>query len=119
MTKSLPWERSKTPFLEWFSIPLEKNPFNEIACVRGAKVPVDTMIIANHRAKNLGDLFSIRNIEKTSPPSLILPLIDWAAFFATTYDPNNFCLQTYFLRPPIKYSENFQKKSYRVFGAGR
>ena len=26
---------------------------------------------------------------------------------------------TYFLRPPIKYSENFQNISGRVFGAGR
>ena len=40
------------------------KPFNEIVSVRGANVPVDAMIIANHTAKNLGDLFCIRNIEK-------------------------------------------------------
>ena len=48
--------------------PAGKKPFNEIVSVRGAKVPVDTMIIANHRAKNLGDLFSIRNIDKRPAP---------------------------------------------------
>ena len=45
-----------------------KKAFNKIASVRGAKVPVDAMMIANHRAKNLGDIFSIRNIEKKSGP---------------------------------------------------
>ena len=54
--------------------PAGKKPFNKILSVRGAKVSVDAMIIANHRAKNLEDLFSIRNIKKTAPPSLILPL---------------------------------------------
>ena len=48
--------------------PAGKKPFNEIIGTRGAKVPVDAMIIANHRAKNLGDLFSIRNIEKKPGP---------------------------------------------------
>ena len=32
-----------------------KKSFNEIVSVRGAKEPVDAMIIANHRAKNLAD----------------------------------------------------------------
>ena len=49
MIKTLPCKRFKIPFLEWFSTPLEKQPFNEIVSVRGAKVPVDAMIIANHR----------------------------------------------------------------------
>ena len=63
MTKILPCEKFKTPFLERFL-----KTFNEIVSGRGAKVPVDAMIIANHRAKNLGDLFSIRNMEKNQPP---------------------------------------------------
>ena len=46
-----------------------KQSFNEIVSVRGAKVPaVDAMIIANHKAKNLGDLFYIRNVEKKPAP---------------------------------------------------
>ena len=81
MTRILPCGKFKTPFLEQFLTQLGKKPFNEIVSVCGAKVPVDAMIIANHRAKNLGDLFSIRNIEKkTRPHSLILPLIEWEAF---------------------------------------
>ena len=48
--------------------PAEKKTFNKIVNVRGAKLPVDAMIIANNRAKNLGDLFSIRNIEKKPGP---------------------------------------------------
>ena len=68
MTRILPCGKFKTPFLEQFLTQLGKKPFNEIVSVCGAKVPVDAMIIANHRAKNLGDLFSIRNIEKKPGP---------------------------------------------------
>ena len=50
------------------SQPCWKNTSNKIVSVCAAKVPVDAMIIANHRAKNLEDLFSIRNIEKKSGP---------------------------------------------------
>ena len=42
---------------------------NEIISDRTlAKVLIDAMIIANHRTKKLGDLFSIRNVE--SKPGL-------------------------------------------------
>ena len=44
--------------------PVGKKQFNEIVSVRGPKVPVEAMPMPNHRAKNLGNLFSIRNIEK-------------------------------------------------------
>ena len=52
------------------------------------------MIIANHRAKNLGDLFSIRNIEKKQAPQYHPTFDRLGGFFATAYDPNNFYLQT-------------------------
>ena len=39
--------------------PAGKKPFNKTASVRDAKVPVNAMVITNHRAKNLGDMFSI------------------------------------------------------------
>ena len=48
--------------------PAGKKPFNEIVSIRGVKVPADAMIIANHRAKNLRDLFFIGNIEKNPGP---------------------------------------------------
>ena len=64
-----PLQKNQDSFSRAVLNPAGKKPFNEIVSVRGAKVPVDAMIIANHRAKNFGDLFSIRNIEKkTGPP---------------------------------------------------
>ena len=47
-----------------------EKPFNQIVSVHGDKVPVDAMMIANHRAKNLGDLFFIRNIEEKPGPQV-------------------------------------------------
>ena len=73
--------------------PSSKESFNEIVngnC--GAKVPVVATIIPNHRAKNLGDPFFIRNIEK-NPPSIILGLDELGgAFFATSGRFQSFCL---------------------------
>ena len=34
----------------------------------GAKIPIDAMIITNHRAPNLGDMFSYRDIGRKSSP---------------------------------------------------
>ena len=44
--------------------------------MRGAKVPVDAMIIANQRAENLGDLFFIRNIQKKTAPPIKVMIVD-------------------------------------------
>ena len=63
-----PLQKNQDSFSRMVLEPAGKKPFNEIVSIRGAKVPVDAMIIANHRAKNLGDLFSIRNIEKKPGP---------------------------------------------------
>jgi len=49
-------------------------------------VPVDAMIIANHRAKNLGDLFSIRNIEKKTGPQSHPTFDRLGGFFATFFE---------------------------------
>ena len=48
-----------------------KTPLNKIESGHNsAKIPIDAMIIANHRAPNLGDMFSYRDIRrKTSPPA--------------------------------------------------
>ena len=67
------------------------KPFNEIVSVRGANVPVDAMIIANHRAKNLRDLFSSINIEKKpAPPVSSYFYMNWRVFFALTHTFQNF-----------------------------
>ena len=94
MIKILPYEKFKTLFLERFLCnPAGKNPFNEMKSARGDKVPVDATNFANYRAKNLGDLFSIRNIEKKNrPSSLILSLIDWGAFLQQSTTLNSFYL---------------------------
>ena len=75
--------------------PCGKKPSNEIISGNfGAKVPVDAMITANHRAKNLGDLFSIRNIEmKPAPPSPPTQFHSTfrRAIFATTIKSQSSC----------------------------
>ena len=43
-------------------------PLNELNAGRGFKVPIDAMTIANHRAPNLGDKFSYRDISKRKGP---------------------------------------------------
>jgi len=56
-------------FHECMLQPPRKERLNEIE-VFGEKVPIDSMIIAYHRAKNLGDIFSYRDISrKTRPPT--------------------------------------------------
>ena len=50
--------------------PPGKEPLNEIVGGFGYKIPIDAMIIANHRSPNLGDKFSYRDISKRNnrPP---------------------------------------------------
>ena len=48
--------------------PPGKQPFNKVDAGFGHKVPVDAMTIAYHRAPNLGDMFSYRNISKRNGP---------------------------------------------------
>ena len=56
-------------FHECMLQPPGKEKLNEIK-VFGEKIPIDAMIIAYHRAKNLGDIFSYRDISrKTRPPT--------------------------------------------------
>ena len=56
-------------FHECMLQPPGKKRLNEIE-VFGEKVPIDAMIIAYHRAKKLGDIFSYRDISrKTQPPT--------------------------------------------------
>ena len=37
---------------------------NELEVFGDAAIPIDAMVIANHRAKNLGDILSYRDISK-------------------------------------------------------
>ena len=56
-------------FHECMFQPTGKKKLNEIE-VFEEKVPIDAMIIAYHRAKNLGDIFSYRDISrKIRPPT--------------------------------------------------
>ena len=49
--------------------PPGKTPLNEIESGTGWKIPIDAMIIASHRAPNLGDMFSYRDIStRPGPP---------------------------------------------------
>ena len=47
--------------------PPGKKWLNELTCA-SEKVPIDAMIIAYHRARNLGDIFSYRDISKDKVP---------------------------------------------------
>lgn len=49
-------------------------PLNELNAGGGFKVPIDAMTIANHRAPNLGDKFSYRDISKRKGPPVSLYL---------------------------------------------
>ena len=76
-----------THFSEWVLNPTGKKLFNELISGRSkAKIPIDAIIIANQRAKNLGDLFSIRYIEKKpgSPVSSYL-WRSWGVLFCNYY----------------------------------
>ena len=43
---------------------------NEIEAFSGSLIPIDAMVIANHRARNIGDIFSYRDISKhVGPPT--------------------------------------------------
>ena len=42
----------------------------EIESTGGVPIPIEAMVIANHRAKNLGDIFSYRdNSKRDGPPA--------------------------------------------------
>jgi hypothetical protein len=58
-------------FSELVLRPFGKTPLNEMESGHdGAMIPIDAMIIANHRAPNLGDMFSYRDIgRKINPPA--------------------------------------------------
>ena len=49
--------------------PQSKTPLNKMNSRHdGANIPIDAMIIANHRAPNLGDIFSYRDTGRESSP---------------------------------------------------
>ena len=48
--------------------PPGKEALNEMEGSFGHNIPIDAMIIANHRAPNLGDTFSYRDISKRKGP---------------------------------------------------
>ena len=49
--------------------PPGKTPFNKLG-FGGSDIPLDAMIIANHRTQNLGDKFSYRKLQKRDGPSV-------------------------------------------------
>ena len=49
--------------------PPGKTPFNRLGS-GGSDIPLDAMIIANHRTQNLGDKFSYRKLQKRDGPSV-------------------------------------------------
>ena len=54
--------------------PPGKKKLNELDAGLGELVPIDAMIIANHRAKNLGDMLSYRDIlNRNGPPASSYP----------------------------------------------
>ena len=55
-------------FHETILCPPGKEPIYEIENWCGHKIPIKAMIIANHRAPNLGDKFSYRDISKRNGP---------------------------------------------------
>ena len=55
-------------FYEEFLHSLGKDHINEINNWFGSKIPINSVIIANHRAKQLSDLFSYRDIAKQKGP---------------------------------------------------
>ena len=56
-------------FSELVLWPFGKTPLNEMESGHdGAKIPIDAMIIANHRVPNLEDMFSYRDIVRKNSP---------------------------------------------------
>ena len=55
-------------FHETVLCPPGEEPIYEIENGCGHKIPIKAMIIANHRAPNLGDKFSYRDISKRNGP---------------------------------------------------
>ena len=61
-------------FNETMLNPPGKMKLNELDAGLGELVPIDAMIIANHRAKNLGDMLSYRDISnRNGPPASYSP----------------------------------------------
>ena len=57
-------------FQETLFYPPGGVPLNEIEAFSGSPIPIDAMVIANHRARNIGDIFSYRDISKhVGPPT--------------------------------------------------
>ncbi len=59
-------------FLECMFHSPGKKQLNDISTGFGYKVPIDTIIIATFQAKNLGDMFSYRDIKHETPASSYL-----------------------------------------------
>ena len=56
-------------FSELVLWPFGKTPLNEMESrYDGATIPIDAMVIANHRAPNLGDMLSYRDIGRKISP---------------------------------------------------
>ena len=51
-------------FKEQILTPVDQTPLNELENLDKSKIPVDRLIICNHRAPNLGNLLSYRDIAK-------------------------------------------------------
>ena len=55
-------------FTETMLQPAGEEKLNEIESTGGFNVPIDALVIANHRARNLGDILSYRDISKRDGP---------------------------------------------------
>ena len=72
--QNLPPHQIQKIFNETMLNPPGKKKLNELDAGLGELVPIDAMIIANHRAKNLGDMLSYRYIlNRNGPPSPSYP----------------------------------------------
>ena len=63
-----PARQIQQAFSKHFLHPPGEKHINEVENGNGWKIPIDSLIIANHRAKNLGDLFTYRDISKKHGP---------------------------------------------------
>ena len=55
---------------EFIALPAGAKPLNKLENLDGEEIPIDQLIIANHRAPNLGNLFSYRKICQRSGPKV-------------------------------------------------
>ena len=63
-----PGRQLQQVFQDTLFCPPGKPKLNELETYGGATIPIDAMVIANHRAKNLGDILSYRDISKRDGP---------------------------------------------------